>query len=138
MFPLQAVTCALTRNQAFRTDDGLPVEGSALRLSLQDFATEHLMQEYAPLDQEIVITSQQLCAFLQSAEERQKAQIHHQGSVNTIRPGVLKRRRRTPPSDTTGSDQESTRQRRTRRKMDHSKSSDSDYHPSSLSEDSTI
>ncbi|KAH1396915.1 hypothetical protein KXX51_008078, partial [Aspergillus fumigatus] len=85
--------------QAFRTDDGIPVEDTMLRLSLRDFATDPLLEEYADINQEVVITAQQLCAFLQSAEARQSAQIHHEGSVNTIRPGVLKRRRHITPSD---------------------------------------
>ncbi|THC87068.1 hypothetical protein EYZ11_013486 [Aspergillus tanneri] len=121
--------------QAFRTDDGLPVEDTTLRLSLRDFATDTLLEKYADLDQEVVITAQQLCAFLQVAEARQSAQIHHKGSVNTIRPGVLKRRRRATPSDATGSDDEPTSERETKRGRARS---DSDYHPSSLSEESTV
>ncbi|EAL86725.1 uncharacterized protein AFUA_7G08520 [Aspergillus fumigatus Af293] len=119
--------------QAFRTDDGIPVEDTMLRLSLRDFATDPLLEEYADINQEVVITAQQLCAFLQSAEARQSAQIHHEGSVNTIRPGVLKRRRHITPSDVTGSDDEQTSERETKRGR-----SDSDYHPSSLSGESTI
>ncbi|KAB8213195.1 hypothetical protein BDV33DRAFT_210439 [Aspergillus novoparasiticus] len=119
--------------QAFRTDDGIPLEDTTLRLSLRDFATDPLLEEYADINQEVVITAQQLCAFLQSAEARQSAQIHHEGSVNTIRPGVLKRRRRTTPSDATGSDDEPTSEREAKRGR-----SDSDYHPSSLSGESTV
>lgn len=133
-FRSQVLTCCdLTIKQAFRTDDGIPVEDTMLRLSLRDFATDPLLEEYADINQEVVITAQQLCAFLQSAEARQSAQIHHEGSVNTIRPGVLKRRRRTTPSDATGSDDEPTSERETKRGR-----SDSDYHLSSLSGESAV
>lgn len=125
--------CDLTINQAFRTDDGTPVEDTMLRLSLRDFATDSLLEEYADINQEVVITAQQLCAFLQSAEARQAAQLHHEGSVNRIRPGVLKRRRRTTPSDATSSEDEPTSERERKRGR-----SDSDYHPSSLSGESTV
>lgn len=65
MFLSQVLTsCALTRKLAFRTDDGLPVEDTTLRLSLRDLATNTLREEYADLDQEVVITAHQLCAFL--------------------------------------------------------------------------
>lgn len=111
-FRSQMLTCCdLTIKQAFRTDDGIPVEDTTIRLSLRDFATDPLLEQFADINQEVVITAQQLCAFLQSAEARQSAQIHHGGSVNAIRPGVLKRRRRTAPSDATGSDDEPTSER---------------------------
>ncbi|KAB8240717.1 hypothetical protein BDV35DRAFT_108602 [Aspergillus flavus] len=119
--------------QTFRTDDGILVEDTTLRLSLRDFATDPLLENYADINQEVVITAQQLCAFLQSAEARQSVQEHHEGLVNTIRPGVLKHRRRITPSDATGSDDEPTSERETKRGR-----SDSDYHPSSLSEESTV
>jgi hypothetical protein len=70
-FRSQVLTsCDLTIKQAFRTDDGIPVEDTVLRLSLRDFATDSLLEEYADINQGVVITAQQLCAFLQSAEAR--------------------------------------------------------------------
>ncbi|KAJ9483764.1 hypothetical protein VN97_g9621 [Penicillium thymicola] len=82
----------------FRADSGLPVEATALRLSLRDFATEDLSREYISLDREFTITSRQLCDFLSRAEEEQRAQTLQQGSTNRLRPGARKRRRpQTPP-----------------------------------------
>src|SRR4051812_571484 len=81
---------SLTNKQPFRKDSRLPTEGTALRLSLRDFATEELARGHIDLEREIVITSMQLCDFLTSAEARQQVQTQHQGSINRIRPGALK------------------------------------------------
>ena len=61
-----------------------------LRLSLRDFATEELSRGLVGLQGEILITSEQLCEFLASAEEMHKMQMQHQGSVSPLRPGILK------------------------------------------------
>ncbi|KAJ5949951.1 hypothetical protein N7454_001535, partial [Penicillium verhagenii] len=118
----------------FRTDAGTPAERTALRLSLRDFATEELSQGLTGLDQEILITAEQLCSFLASAESRQQAQTHRQGSLNQVRPGVLKRRRpETPPEQLSSEDadiQKNTKIKRGRR--------GSDYRPSSSYGDSRI
>ncbi|KAH8431861.1 uncharacterized protein LDX57_009512 [Aspergillus melleus] len=90
----------------FRTESGLPVEGAALQLSLRDFATEELSRGHTSIDQEIFITSDQLCAFLSRAEEEQRGQMLHQGSINSLRPGARKRRRSPPPPDQPSSDEE--------------------------------
>ncbi|KAJ5843735.1 uncharacterized protein N7525_001476 [Penicillium rubens] len=89
---------AMVEALPFRTDSGLPAEETALRLSLRDFATEELSRGLTSLDQEISITSRQLCDFLSCAEEEQRGQTLLQGSINLLRPGAGKRRRpQTPP-----------------------------------------
>lgn len=123
---------ALTDNQPFRTDSGLPVEGGLIQLSLEDFATEDLCRGRAGLDRQILITSEQLCDFLSSAEARQQTQTQFQGSINRVRPGVLKRRRpHTPPEQPSSEDDGSVEKERESKRGRRS----SDYRPSS-SEDS--
>lgn len=123
----------LTDEQPFRTDSGLPAEGTTLRLSLRDFATEELSRGHGGLDREILITSKQLCDFLSSAEARQQVQTQHQGSINRMRPGALKRRRpHTPPEQATSEDEESIGRKKERKRGRQS----SNYRPSSSSEDS--
>lgn len=120
--------------QPFRTDSGLPTEGTVLRLSLRDFATEELARGHVEdLDREILITSKQLCDFLSSAEVRQQAQTKQRGSINRIRPGALKRRRpQTPPEQLSSEDEGSIERKRESKRGRQS----SDYFPSSSSADS--
>lgn len=119
--------------QPFQTDSGLPTEGTVLRLSLKDFATEELARGHVGLDREILITSKQLCDFLLSAEARQQAQTQQQGSINRIRPGALKRRRpQTPPEQLSSEDEGSIERKRGSKRGRQS----SDYRPSSSSVDS--
>lgn len=118
--------------QPFRTDTGIPATGTALRLSLKDFATEELSQGQPELDQEIIITSEQLCDFLSSAESRHQSQTRYQGSINRIRPGVLKRRRAQTPPERLSSEDEVYHERRQSKRGRQS----SDYHPSSSSDQS--
>lgn len=107
--------------QPFRIDTGIPAEGTALRLSLKDFATEELSQSQATLNQEIIIT-------LSGAESRHQSQTRHQGSINRIWPGVLKRRRAQTPSERLSSEDEEHIERG--REIKRGRRS-SDNHPSS-------
>lgn len=73
---------------------------TVLRLALRDFAPDGLAQKYADLDKEVIITSEQLCRFLQEAEARQQAETRHVCYTDRIQTGARKRRRtRTPPDD---------------------------------------
>lgn len=123
---------AVIEAKPFRTDTGIPATGTALRLSLKDFATEELSQGQPELDQEIIITSEQLCDFLSSAESRHQSQTRYQGSINRIRPGVLKRRRAQTPPERLSSEDEVYHERRQSKRGRQS----SDYHPSSSSDQS--
>ncbi|KAF3006198.1 hypothetical protein E8E15_001556 [Penicillium rubens] len=117
----------------FRTDSGLPADGTALQLSLRDFATEELSRGHVSLDREIVITSKQLCDFLSVGEARQQVQAKQQGSINRIRPGALKRRRpQTPPDQLSSEDEGSAEITRESKRGRQS----SDYRPSSSSDES--
>ena len=123
----------LIHEQPFRTDSGLPVEGMGLQLSLRDFATEELSRGQPGLDSQILVTSKQLCDFLTSAEERQHIQTQHQGSVNRIRQGAIKRRRpQTPPDQPSSEDDTSTENRRQAKRTRQS----SEFCPSSSAEES--
>ncbi|KAH3169823.1 hypothetical protein KXW84_003764 [Aspergillus fumigatus] len=117
--------------QAFRTDDGQPVEPTSLRLMLKDFATEELTRNCPNLEQEIVLSSEDLCGFLADAEARQTAQERQSGSVNRLSPGVRKRRRSETP-DGVSSDVEAHPEDNVRKRSRY----ESDYVPSSPSADS--
>ncbi|KAL4927742.1 uncharacterized protein BDV17DRAFT_282406 [Aspergillus undulatus] len=110
----------------FRTRDGQSCNTSELRLSLKDFATVDLTKNYPNLSEhEIMISSKQLCEFLQRAESRQATQEKCVGSTNRIPPGVQKRRRPvTPESDTQSEGREAKRGR-------YDGDDDSEYYPSS-------
>ncbi|KAJ6069163.1 hypothetical protein N7499_011050 [Penicillium canescens] len=126
---------AIVEAEPFRMDTGIPAERTGLRLSLSDFATEELSQGHVGLDQEIFITSEQLCDFLSSAESRQQAQALYQGSINQIRPGALKRRRlETPPELPSSEDEGSIEKNRESKRGRQS----SDFRPSSSSTNSTL
>jgi hypothetical protein len=93
-------------------------------LNLKDFATSNLTEDYPDIGRhEIVIPSKMLYDFLLQAEMRTETQKQHRGATNSIRPGVLKRRRPVTPdkSDTQSEEEEPKRARH----------DDSDYCPSS-------
>ncbi|KAF4232367.1 hypothetical protein CNMCM6805_010013 [Aspergillus fumigatiaffinis] len=108
----------------------ISVENSwtSLRLMLKDFATEELTQNYQNLNQEIMISSEDLCGSLADAEERQTAQERQTGSVNRLSPGVRKRRRSETPDEVSSEVEADNIRKRSR--------SESDYAPSSPSADS--
>jgi hypothetical protein len=97
---------------------------------LKDFATEELTQNYRNLEQEIVISSEDLCSFLADAESRQISQEQQSGSVNRLSPGIRKRRRSETP-DGTSSEVEADPEDNARKRSRY----DSDYVPSSPSAD---
>jgi hypothetical protein len=123
--------CRVVNEHAFRTDDGQPVESTSLRLMLKDFATEELTRNCPNLDQEVVISSEDLCGFLADAEKRQTAQERQSGSVNRLSPGVRKRRRSETP-DGVSSDAEADPEDNARKRSRY----ESDYVSSSPSADS--
>ncbi|CAG8181967.1 unnamed protein product [Penicillium salamii] len=91
---------AVIETMPFRTESGLPVEEAqpALQLSLRDFAPKSISQKYPDLDQDICISSRELCDFLSSAEAAHQKQLLDQGVGETLSPGTRKRRRvQTPP-----------------------------------------
>lgn len=112
----------------FRTHDGQSCDAGELRLSLKDFATVDLTQDFPNLsEREIIISSKQLCEYLQRAESRQATQEKCVGSTNRVPLGVQKRRRPvTPESDTQSEGRETKRGR-------CDGDSDSEYYPSSSS-----
>ncbi|KAJ5644232.1 uncharacterized protein N7484_006739 [Penicillium longicatenatum] len=101
---------AVISAEPFRTETGSPIKDIALRLSLRDFATEELSQGLIGVNEEILITSEQLC------------------STNQVPPGFLKRRRPRTPPEQLSSEEDIERNRKSKRGR-HS----SDFHPSSSS-----
>jgi hypothetical protein len=95
----------------FRTDDGLST-GGGLRIPLKHFATEDITQHNKNLNQDIHITSSQLCEFLLHAENAERMQTLHEGSARQLRPGTRKRRRPQTPPEQLGSGDESIGARR--------------------------
>lgn len=116
--------------KVFRTIDGHPLKETALRLMLKDFGTNELTQEWPDLSQEITISSEQLCDYLQEAEARQAAYVRRVGSINNVRPGALKRRRTETPPDNTSSEDVS-KYEAVERDSKRGRIDDNDYSPSS-------
>jgi hypothetical protein len=84
-------------SQAFRDDQGNPTNHPGLRLQLSDFACKELIED-AIRDggQEILLSTQQLCQYLTTAEDRVRG--YRVGIKSSILPGVQKRKRsETPP-----------------------------------------
>lgn len=123
---------AVIEARPFRTETGCAVEGTELRLPLRDFGTDELSHGQKGLDQEIILTSNQLCQFLASAEARQNIQTQHQGSINRIRPGALKRRRPQTPPEHLSEEESSIEMGREKKRGRQS----SDFRPGSSSGDS--
>ncbi|KAI9764196.1 MAG: hypothetical protein M1839_005974 [Geoglossum umbratile] len=83
-------------DEAFRDDQGNPTDHPGLRLQLSDFAYEELTEDVVRgRDQEILLSTQQLCQYLAAAEDmarRQRVRVKH-----SILPEVKKRKRSEPP-----------------------------------------
>lgn len=86
------------------------------------------------LEHEILVSSEQLCEFLSSAEARQRQEVQGipQGSVNKMRPGARKRRRPSTPLDGTDAEDESEPENKKSKRGRHDSS---DYRSGSLSGD---
>jgi hypothetical protein len=82
--------------QAFRDDEGNPSCHPGLRLQLSDFACEELSKEIMDIEgQEINVSTQQLCQYLNAAEDKirkQRTLVKH-----SIPLGVKKRKRSETP-----------------------------------------
>ncbi|KGO78440.1 hypothetical protein PITC_069030 [Penicillium italicum] len=120
----------IVKAQTFRTSDGHPVEEAALRLMLKDFGTEELTRGRPELNQEVTISSEQLCCFLSEAEARQKVYTRRVGSKNKVLPGAKKRRRSETPPDHLSSDESTSK---TTGRDSKRGRLESDYSPSSPS-----
>jgi hypothetical protein len=89
----------------FRNEQGHPTEHPGLRLQLSDFANKELaLRESRDKDREIVVTTQQLCEYLDAAET--KVARLESLSEDSIAPGLKKRKRaETPPDQITSGDE---------------------------------
>ncbi|EKV12619.1 hypothetical protein PDIG_42200 [Penicillium digitatum PHI26] len=96
----------------FRTASGHPADESAeepaLQLALRDFGPTSISQEYADLDQIIMISSRQLCDFLSYAEAEYQQEVLDEGIVDPFPPGKRKRRRPQTPPENISSEEELT------------------------------
>ncbi|KAH8714047.1 hypothetical protein GQ44DRAFT_752139 [Phaeosphaeriaceae sp. PMI808] len=92
-------------DEVFRNEQGHPTEHPGLRLQLSDFADkEPALRESRGKDREIVITTQQLCEYLDAAET--KVARLKSLSEDSIAPGLKKRKRaETPPDQITSGDE---------------------------------
>ncbi|KEF50867.1 uncharacterized protein A1O9_13079 [Exophiala aquamarina CBS 119918] len=92
-------------DEAFRDDQGNPVDHPGLRLQLRDFAHEELAyDEIEDEDRELVVSAQQLCQCLTAAETK----VHPLRSLgkHSIAPGIKKRKRsETPPEGMASGDE---------------------------------
>ncbi|KAL3439829.1 hypothetical protein BJX65DRAFT_315377 [Aspergillus insuetus] len=116
--------------QVFRTTDGLPVESSPLTLNLRDFATESEVKEYSRFEQNIIISTRDLCRYLHYAENRQRRQERLEGSINPLPKGTRKRRRAETPPEKILSEDEAIFQ--SLEESDRKRVCDPDYRPGSL------
>ncbi|KAI1667407.1 hypothetical protein L13192_08116 [Pyrenophora tritici-repentis] len=94
------------KDEVFRDASGNTTNSPGLHLHLRDFAHEELVQEQlGNQDEEIHISSQQLCQFLDAAERRVRLQS---GLLtrNIIPPSITKRRRSETPPEEIGSEDE--------------------------------
>ncbi|CAG7961370.1 unnamed protein product [Penicillium olsonii] len=99
---------AVIEMMPFRTESGLPVDDSKqppLQLSLRDFAPKTISQKYPNLDQDILISSKELCDFLSSAEAAHQKQLLGQGVEEPLSPGTRKRCRAQTPSEELSSEE---------------------------------
>lgn len=91
--------------EVFRDEHGNPTDGPGLRLHLSDFANKGLVQrKVGDLDEDITISTRQLCEFLDTAE----AKIYERESLSQdlIPFGVKKRKRpETPPEEMVSGDE---------------------------------
>ncbi|KAJ5456226.1 hypothetical protein N7530_011500 [Penicillium desertorum] len=73
-------------------------------LSLRDLAPKSIAQKYLDLDQDILISSRELCDFLSSAEAEHQKQLLVEGVDEPLPPGTRKRRGAQTPSPRFSSD----------------------------------
>ncbi|KAI9695105.1 MAG: hypothetical protein M1820_008909 [Bogoriella megaspora] len=124
-------------DQAFRDDEGNPIDHSGLRLRLSDFACEELVQnEMGDEDTEIYVSAIQLCQYLAVAESkvgRGQSLIEHSFAYE-----VKKRKRSETPPEEIGSSDEARyieqEQRAAKRAADHDKDYEDTSSSKSLSE----
>jgi hypothetical protein len=91
--------------QAFRDAHGNPTDYGDLRLRLSDFAHEELARkEIGDKGPELVVSTQQLCEYLDAAETM--AGRSESLGEHSIGPGIKKRKRsETPPEEITSGDE---------------------------------
>ncbi|KAF2229878.1 hypothetical protein EV356DRAFT_561859 [Viridothelium virens] len=132
---LQAVEEAA--DEAFRDDEGNPINHPGVRLRLSDFACEELVQdEMGDEDTEICVSGIQLCQYLAAAESkvrREQSLIKHSFAHE-----VKKRKRSETPPEEFGSSDEARyieqEQRAAKRTADHDSNYEDTLSTKSLSE----
>ncbi|KAF2105498.1 hypothetical protein BDV96DRAFT_509271 [Lophiotrema nucula] len=113
-------------DEAFRNEQGDPTDHLGLRLQLRDFAYEQLAaREIGDTDRELVITTQQLCEYLDAAETRVAGLKSL--SKHSLAPGLKKRKRSETPEDQITSDDEARYAQQEERAAKRMAQEDSDY-----------
>ncbi|KAH8724694.1 hypothetical protein GQ44DRAFT_727483 [Phaeosphaeriaceae sp. PMI808] len=113
-------------DEAFRDDEGNPINHPGLRLRLSDFACEEIVQdELGSEDLEICISGIQLCEYLAAAEgkTRQSQSLRKQSFSREAR---KRKRLETPPEEIRSDDEAryvEQEERAAKRAADH----DNDY-----------
>lgn len=116
----------LTSQKEFRDEQGNPTDNAGLRLHLHDFAHQELVQqEIGDYDQDVTISTRQLCEYLTAAEAktRQTESLSH----HVIAPGVKKRKRSETPPEQIVSGDEATYRALEERAAKRIAANDSDY-----------
>ncbi|KAF7513922.1 hypothetical protein GJ744_006536 [Endocarpon pusillum] len=92
-------------DEAFRDDQGNPVDHPGIRLHLSDFAYEELVQdELGDDDMEINISGAQLCEYLTAAERRVQ-RVQSLGKHTIAREVKKRKRSETPPEEIRSGDE---------------------------------
>ncbi|KAF2788691.1 hypothetical protein K505DRAFT_366255 [Melanomma pulvis-pyrius CBS 109.77] len=118
-------------DEPFRDDQGNPTDHPGLRLHLTDFAYEELAHnEIGDEDRELVVSTQQLCEYLNVAETM-VGRLESLGE-HSIAPGLKKRKRSETPTDQITSGDEATYVRQEERAAKRMAKDDSDYEDTSV------
>ncbi|KAL5399739.1 hypothetical protein PMIN02_000443 [Paraphaeosphaeria minitans] len=122
-------------DQAFRDDEGNPVDQPGLRLRLSDFTYEGLAQkELGDEDTEIYISGTQFCQHLDAADSQVKQALGEQALAKEVR---KRKRSETPPEEIGSSDEAryAEQEKRAAKRADHDMNyNDDDSSIKSLSE----
>ncbi|KAF1992951.1 hypothetical protein P154DRAFT_451502 [Amniculicola lignicola CBS 123094] len=100
-YELRAVEEAV--DEAFRDDEGHPVEHPGLRLRLSDFTCKELVEEeLGDEDAEICISGIQLCRYVDAAEIKERRALRKESLADNVH---VRKRSETPPEEIQSSDE---------------------------------
>lgn len=113
-------------SQAFRDEHGNPTDNEGLRLQLTDFAYEELAhREIGDEDKELIISTRELCKFLNLAEA--KTERSDTLGEHALDPRVKKRKRSKSTPERLNSDDEARYRREEEKEAERIEKDDMDY-----------